>query len=53
MMHDIAVIAMTFSRDGEMLATGDTDGIVKVGAAGVGRFGMKGIEETGAHTQTR
>ena len=30
MMHDIAVMAMAFSRDGEMLATGDTDGIVKV-----------------------
>lgn len=30
MMHDIAVMAMTFSRDGEMLATGDTDGVVKV-----------------------
>ncbi len=30
MMHDLAVLAMTFSRDGEMLATGDTDGIVKV-----------------------
>ena len=29
-MHDISVLAMTFSRDGEMLATGDTDGIVKV-----------------------
>lgn len=29
-MHDIAVMAMTFSRDGEMLATGDTEGVVKV-----------------------
>lgn len=30
MCHEIAVLALTFSRDGEMLATGDTDGIIKV-----------------------
>lgn len=30
MMHDTAVLSLTFSRDGEMLATGDTEGVVKV-----------------------
>jgi len=30
MMHEAAVLSLTFSRDGEMLATGDTEGIVKV-----------------------
>jgi hypothetical protein len=30
MCHDISVLSLTFSRDGEMLATGDTDGIIKV-----------------------
>lgn len=63
MMHDIAVMAMTFSRDGEMLATGDTDGVVKV--RGVGRveyacfgwlvvFGWKlGCRREYTHTHTR
>jgi WD40 repeat protein len=30
MMHTVSVICMTFSRDGEMLATGDSDGTIKV-----------------------
>lgn len=36
MMHEAAVLSLTFSRDGEMLATGDTEGIVKVRVANLG-----------------
>lgn len=43
MMHDAAVLALAFSRDGEMLATGDTDGAVKVpGGEQGGRWGGEG-----------
>lgn len=31
MMHDVGVICMAFSRDGELLATGDVNGVIKVG----------------------
>ena len=30
MLHDSAVLALAFSRDGELLASGDQDGRVKV-----------------------
>ena len=31
MLHDSAVLALAFSRDSELLATGDQDGRIKVG----------------------
>ena len=43
MMHDSAVLAASFSRDGELLATGSADGVLKVwqlhSGACVRRFG--------------